>query len=392
MRQAGWTVCLGLLLAALALPLRADIRPPGPVTPFEINELGQVVVKVRLAALKPGIPDRDFRFILDTGASSCVVDDSVPADFFWEEPAVDGGGATQARDATGRNIATRFVSLKRLAIGGMAREDLLAVRMDLKGTMLGHLQDEPVDGILGMTFLQGTRFVVDSSRRELRWWQNLPGVRLPLAMGDDRPTLTVRVGKTDVPCLLDTGASGAFQMTGSASPSEHPKPFLFAGASGQIVQGGTIRTDQVAAGGKSWPKVPLNLTQPGESDASIGQDVLFAAPLGLDLIQGTVTFTLDAQGHLPYRRSPRRAPLIWDRRPIGACLRMGPGPPGSRWARAGLQPGDEVLAIGPLTGKQLTMRSAQQVSGRGAPLVWQIRRNHVDLRVDVPAGKGRDLP
>lgn len=385
MRQAGRTVCLGLLLAALALPLRADIRPPGPVTPLEINALGQVVVKVRLSALKPGIPDRDFRFILDTGASSCVVDDSVPADFFWEEPAVDGGGATEARDATGRNIATRLVSLKHLAIGGMVREDLLAVRMDLKGTMLGRLQDAPVDGILGMSFLEGTRFVVDPARRELRWWRDLPGVHLPLDMGLDRPTLTVRVGKTEVPCLLDTGANGAFQMTGSASPSEHPKPFLFAGASGQIVQGETIQTDQVAAGGKSWPKVPLNLTQPGESDARIGQDVLFAAPLGLDFMAGTVTFTLDAQGHLPYRRSPRRAPLIWDRRPTGACLRVGPVSPGSRWARAGLQQGDEVLAIGPLTGQALTLRAAQALSGQGTPLAWRIRRRGQERGVQVPA-------
>ncbi|HEX9081795.1 MAG TPA: aspartyl protease family protein [Holophagaceae bacterium] len=383
MHRMGRLLLRGLALAMLVVPLHADPRPKGPTTPLEINELGQVIVKVRLSARKPGIPDRDFRFILDTGASSCVVDASVPTDFFWEEP-VDSSGATEALDATQQKIATRFVSLKRLAIGGMVREDLLALRMDLKGTMLGHLQDEPVDGLLGMNFLHGTRFVLDPARRELRWWQELPGWRLPLAMSGS-PYLTVKVGKTDVPCMLDTGASGGFQMPGSASPSEHPKPFLFAGASGQIVQGETIQMDQLTAGGKGWPKVPLDLVKPGEGSATLGQDVLFAAPLGLDFIGETLTFTLDAQGHLPYHRSPRRAPLIWDRRPNGSGLRVWAVAPGSRWAKAGLQQGDEVLAIGPLAGKALTMRAAQRLSGQETPLPWRIRRQGTECRVEVPA-------
>ncbi len=390
MRHAGRLAVLGLLLATLSLPLRADLRPKGPVTPVEINELGQVIVKVRLSSKKPGVADRDFRFIFDTGATYCVVDDSVPADFFWEEPAQAGGGATVTTDATQKKVPTRIVSLKRLQIGGMVREDLMAYRMNLKGTMLGHLQDDPVDGILGMNALRGTRFVLDPIARDIRWWQDIPGFQLPLAMSGS-PYLTVKVGKTDVSCMLDTGASGGFQMPGSASPSEHPKPFLFAGASGQIVQGETIQVDQLTAGGKGWPKVPLDLFKPGEGSATLGQDVLCAAPLGLDFIGKTLTFTLDAQGHLPYRHSPRRAPLIWDRRPTGTCLRVWAVPPGSRWAKAGLQQGDEVLAIGSLSGQALTMRAAQALSGRETPLPWRIRRKGTDRVLDVPgpAGSGR---
>lgn len=378
---------IGLTLA-IGLPARAEVRPKGAITPLEIDEIGLLIVKVRLSSKKAGIPDRDFRFIFDTGATFNVVDYSVPTDFFWDEPEKPKGASSTVGDATGQRIAARNVSLKHLEFAGMVREDSMAIRLDLKGTMLGRIQDEPVDGILGMNFLRGTRLVLDPIAREVRWWQDIPGHRIPLAYSEsDHPTLTVKFAGTEVPCSLDTGGTGGFQMTGQADESDHPEPYFYSGASGEVRQGQTVKVERLEAGGKAWVKVPLDLVKPGEGGANLGRDILFAAPLGLDFIDQWATFTLDAQGNLPFRKAPARPPLFWDRRPEGNRLCVATVNPISRWAKAGALEGDEVLAIGPLTGNALTLRSATALSSHAEAQTWRVRRDGIERVFDVPAGQ-----
>lgn len=384
-RKTLWVVSL---VFSLGLPARAEVRPKGPITPLEVDELGLLIVKVRLSSKKPGVPARDFRFIFDTGATFNVLDYSVPTDFYWDEPEKPKGTSSTVGDATGQRIAVRNVSLKHLEFAGMVREDLMAIRLDLKGTMLGRIQDEPVDGILGMNFMRGTRFVLDPIAREIRWWQDIPGHRIPLAYDtSDHPTLTVKVAGTDVPYTLDTGDNGGFQMPGDADASDHPEPFLYSGASGEVKQGKTVKMDRLESGGKAWVKVPLDLVKRGEGGTSIGREVLCAAPLGLDFIDQWATFTLDAQGNLPFRKAPARPPLFWDRRPEGNRLRVAPVNPISRWAKAGAKEGDEVLAIGALTGKALTLRSATALSNQAEAQTWRVRRDGIERVFHVPAEK-----
>ncbi len=359
----------------------------GVVTPLEVDENGLLIVKVRLSSKKPGVPDREFRFVFDTGATLNVLDLSVPPDFFWEEPKKPKGATDTVGDATGQRITTRIVCLKRLEFAGMMRDDLPAYRMDLKGTMLGSIQDEPVDGILGMNFLRGTRFVLDPGTREIRWWQDIPGHRIPLTYSEnDHPTLTVKVAGTDVPCALDTGGNGGFQMTGDADESDHPEAFLYSGASGEVKQGKIVKIDRLESAGKAWVKVPLELVKAGEGGANIGREVLWAAPLGLDFIDQWATFTLDAQGNLPYRKAPSRPLLHWERPPEGKRLRMSRLNASGRWAKAGLKEGDEVLAIGTLEGKTLNLRSAMALSKGGVAHTWRVRRDGAELLLNIPAG------
>lgn len=379
---------IGLALAvalALSLSLSADVRPKGSVTPVEVDENGLLIVKVRLASKKPSVPDRDFRFILDTGATLNVLDASVSPDFFWEEPEKPKGASSTVGDATGQRVATRIINLKRMELAGMVREDLMAYRMDLRGTMLGRLQDEPVDGILGMNFLRGTRFVLDPIAREIRWWQDVPGYRIPIAYGEnDLPILFVKVAGTDVPCTLDTGDNGGIQMNGDADETDHPEPFFTSGASGVVVQGKTVKVDRLDAGGKAWRKVSLDLVKEGKGGASLGRVVLWAAPLGLDFIDQWATFTLDSQGDLPYRKPLARAPLAWERRANGQRLLAERISPASRWAKAGLKEGDEVLAVGALDGKALTIRAAKALIDRGQALTWRVLRAEQEVLLTVP--------
>ena len=151
--------------------------------------------------------------------------------------------------------------------------------------------------------------------------------------------------------------------------------------------GQTVKVERLEAGGKAWVKVPLDLTKPGEGGANIGRAILCAAPLGLDLIDQWATFTLDAAGNLPYREAPSRPPLTWERRPEGNHLRADRIKPASRWAKAGLKEGDVVLAMGPLEGQALTLRSATTLSNLGQAHTWRIRRNGAELSLDVPVGK-----
>lgn len=112
-----WKTCvIAGLVSGLGLPAIADPRPKGAVTPVELNEYGLPVVKVRLSSKKPGVPDREFRFIFDTGATLNTIDVSVPADFFWEESDKPKGVTGTAVDGTGTAITTRIVILKRLEV------------------------------------------------------------------------------------------------------------------------------------------------------------------------------------------------------------------------------------------------------------------------------------
>ena len=149
----------------------------------------------------------------------------------------------------------------------------------------------------------------------------------------------------------------------------------------------TVVMERLESGGKAWVNVPLDLINPGDGDRMIGLDVLGAAPLGLDLIDLWATFTLDAMGNLPYRKTPLRPLLGWDRTPEGNRLLVLSIKTGSRWAKAGVKEGDEVLTIGTLTGKALTLRSAMAFSNGGEAHTWRIRRDGVEQILNVPKSK-----
>ncbi len=60
----------------------------------------------------------------------------------------------------------------------------------------------------------------------------------------------------------------------------------------------------------------------------------------------------------------------------------------SRWAKAGLMAGDEVLSVGTLEGSALTLRAVAALQERGPALAWRIRREGVERVVQVSAAEG----
>lgn len=387
MRLPHLLVSFGILLSGLC-PLQADLRPKGPLTPIETDELGLLVVKVRLSAKKPGVPDRDFRFVLDTGASLNVVDPSIPSDYLWEEPEKPKGATSSVGDAVGGRVETRIVTLKRIELGGLVREDQLAYRMDLKGTLLGNHQDNPVDGIIGMNFLKGTRFVLDPAIPAIRWWDDLSGHRVALHYDEsDHPALVLDMMGNPISFTVDTGSSSGIDVPGQADPEDKPEPFFYGGASGQIREGQVVKGQRVECGGKAWIGIPIHLMKVGEGKPNLGREVLWAAPLGLDLVDNWATFTLDAKGNLPHREAPEDAPLEWNRGGSKPRLQFKSLSAQSRWRKGGVQAGDEVLRFDALQGKALNLRNAHAAVQAGQALSLRVRRGGQELDLQVPERK-----
>jgi len=373
-----------LLLAGLsALSLHADQRPHLVVTALEVNELGHPIVQVTLAAMKPTVPDRTFRFLFDTGAGVTVLDTSVPPDFFWEA----SGGSLSLVDGTQRKVSSQTVHLKRLVLGGRTLDDLAAVRVDLKGTFLGQLQDKPVDGILGMNALKGTQFVMDLERKELRWWQGLEGHSLPLGYNPSGcPTFDITLSNTTVPCMVDTGATGGFQVPGEAGGSPDPEQtFYYASMAGSILEGRTFRVPRIPAGDRAWSDVDLDVVKPGEGTPQVGLTVLAAAPVAYDFLHNRITFTARSDGSLPYRKEPRRISLAWGSRTGERFLTIQPLRPASAYFKAGLRTGDHVLKVGPFEGETLSIKAVRDYLDKGEPHTWSVRRGAERVEVSVPA-------
>jgi predicted aspartyl protease len=376
---------IGLFFAQAAPEAPAEPHTVPVSVPFE-GDYCDLIVQVRLAPLKPGLPEREFRFLLDTGAGVSVLDATVPTDYFWEEPTASGGAMTQMGDSSGVVTDTRLVFIKRLEFAGVIKDQQPAVIMDLKNSPMGTGQDQPVDGILGMAFLRGTRFVIDPEARQIRFWQALQGHEVKLGYSDGGvPAIPIRVAGKEVWVMLDTGSEGAFDLTGDTGANEAYEPHWSAGISGKVVETKGVTIDRVELAGKAWLNVPANLHKEGEGDALVGLPVLCAAPLGLNFINDTVTFQQDAAGNLPLRREHSAGlSLEWDRRQDNAHLRIGPLPPHSPMETAGFKPGDELRRVGTLEGNALTIRAIRNLVAQAKPLRWVVFRDGRERRLEFP--------
>ena len=215
MRQA---TTLWILLASLGLPgtpLRAEPRQHPAASVIEFSEDGLPIIQVVLHALKPPGKTRTCRFLVSTGQDATIIDDSVPTEFYW-----DASGTTSFPDAAGASHALPAVLVKRLEVAGLMRDGVAGARADLKQAVSAGL-DEPVDGILGMSFLSGTRFVYDPGAGRILWWQEpAPGVTLPLVYSANHlPLAMLTVGTTQVPTSLDIARMGGLDLPWSLKPA-----------------------------------------------------------------------------------------------------------------------------------------------------------------------------
>ena len=371
MRQFSLPMALVLLLAPF--PAFAEERNTAPATSITLDENGLPIVSVTLHSLKTPNVARTFRFEVDTGSGWCVVDQSVPSELFWGENQIEA----TARDVANQAIESSTLLLKRVEVGGVTRDGIIAHRMDLRN-LLGRAQDQPVDRILGMSFLWGTRFLPDSKGGRFIWWGEhfRPGVTLPMMEESGSvPRLALRLGALETSAVLDTGMGGGVDLPSQLRPKGSGEAIFTTGLTGTQIAGSEMIVEWLDAGSASWSQVPVTF-QPEETGGRIGADVWNSAPVCFDFITNHLTFTTDRAGHLPISREPsRKLPIVWDRSGLAPRLVVLLVKSGSAMEKAGCKAGDELIQVGDLPGQALSRRSVQDLVASGVKHTWVVRRN-----------------
>jgi hypothetical protein len=341
----------------------------------EISENGEVIIPVYLW---DDFRYVKFRFMIDTGCSVVVIDKRIMLAFCIEDDI-----SILMTDAVGDTASCSGGFLKCINIAGIRKTDVLAVVEDL-GNGIGAFQDAPVDGILGMSFLSGTRFVLDVPGEKIEWWRVIrdPSHVLPIQYDRGRlPFVTLSFGGKEVPCLVDSGSMGGFELPGNLKPSGPGPgaPVVIRGIFGGTSQEESKGIEALVSGEAQWVNVSVVFRKDWGS-GTLGLDVLSAGPVCFDFIADHLSFpsAKPTEGDLPLLRPGRTSiPLAWDRSSSPAALKVYLVKPDSPMEKAGCMPGDVLVRVGPLQGKALTRRSVMDWMAKGIPHAWFVRRDGV---------------
>jgi hypothetical protein len=150
------------------------------------------------------IANRDWFFLLDTGAQSILADSAV-----LKAAGVDGQGAMEVRGAS-RSGGLRVATLPRIEIDGAGMDDVVVSSLDLGRSLGGGLR---IDGILGYPFFASAVVELDFAKRVMRFGPPgsfVPqGAKIVLDVDRELAESTFRINdRIDAPFIVDTGNSG----------------------------------------------------------------------------------------------------------------------------------------------------------------------------------------
>jgi predicted aspartyl protease len=158
---------------------------------------GHVGAMVRIA-------DKDWFFILDTGAQSILVDSAV-----LKAAGVQGSGALEVRGAS-RSGGLTVATLPRLDVDGAHMDDVVVSSLDIAHNLGGGIK---IDGILGYPFFASAVVEMDFANRTLRFGPpgsfTPKGTHVDLDVDRELAETTLRMnGRLDAQFIIDTGNSG----------------------------------------------------------------------------------------------------------------------------------------------------------------------------------------
>jgi len=334
---------------------------------------------VWLKASVNGGPPADFLY--DTGASLSVLDSAYAAAIGL---ATEGRLQGQGAGASGTGSFARVDTLRVAAPDGDGVEigDLKVAVLDLNAILAPHFWRE-VAGVIGFDFI--VRFVneIDYDARTLvlhdpaAFQYRGGGAAIPMTLAGHAPVVRL---------TLDGEFEGEFRIdVGSGSTVDLHGPFVRAygldrtlGAGVEVVSGGfggtfktrVTRARSLAVGPYSWDR-PLVSLSGAESGAFASED--YAGNVGNQLLE-RFKCTLDYERrvlHLEpganYRRADSFTRSGVQLAKVGGAIRAAQVLPGSPAAKAGLRPGDQVLAIAGRPAGEYTADGAAQVLDRGEP-------------------------
>ena len=197
-----------LLVVILASGCASILDEDGALTviPYRIATTGQIIVDTTINDEGP------YAFAFDTGASISVVFDDV-REKAGLECLADGQVVIQGMVGSGR---FPVAMIDRLQLGSEVWADARLASMPG-----GELADTVIDGILGLDFLSGYAISLSTENRALRLfapasvrersyqgWTAIPLRELSIGKGGSTVfVIDIRIGSTEIPALLDLGAS-----------------------------------------------------------------------------------------------------------------------------------------------------------------------------------------
>lgn len=367
----------------LALLLCTLLQAQSPDIPVTTQPGSWVILTVEARTDKGAY--RPLRMVLDTGATSCVVDRGISSDLVngkFEQGKGRGFGGM------GKPVLAR--TLKGLRLGVAEQDNVPVLVMDLEE--VNRWRDDPVDGLLGMSFLMGRIFMVDPQRGILRWNVRLEPSRTIAVTLSPSPHALVKVGNQEHQALLDTGASGAL-----AIPTAPPGSVALSDCDmGWGVDGirklGHVRLDIKVFGDHFTGRMATT----GAGLPIIGAPFLLAGPTWFDFSRNTIGLPLDRQGRLVRLKATLpewiSIPVCWNRKGTEAFLELSPMLTCSPWYQAGFREGDRVEAVGPSPVSTLTLTRINEIIRDGSVLEWRLQRKKQVLALKNPKVDRREFP
>ena len=359
--MGGRMVLLALAVGAVAAPLsaRQDSDPRALMAAPIVIEREQAVATVPLALrmgkleLAATLDGTEGRFIFDTGSPSMI------SRQLAEELGLDIIGANTGTDANGRAVTTGIAVIERLELGGVMFHDVPVLVFDFAAVdPRGCLFD---GGVIGSELFPGSAWQVDTEAMELRIAADAARLHIPQdstisARLEDfgyphAPVFTYAIGALEDRGLFDTGSPDTLTLFRDLLEDERVASAVVAGS---LSQG--RGSEGTSAGGVG---AETDLARFELAGFRLGETGMAALPattrgvpptlLGAGLLQSYLV-TLDYPGGRMLL-TPREHPEVLQGYPGYALSETADGVrvsqlfAGSPAAQAGLQLGDEVVAI-----------------------------------------------
>ena len=357
-----------------ASALRYLVKPGIARLPFEYSAR-----HVWLKASVNGGPPADFLY--DTGASLSVLDSAYAAAIgIATEGRIQGEGA----GASGTGSFARVGALRVSGPDGdgVEIEDLKVAVLDLNTILAPYFWRETA-GVIGFDFI--VRFVneIDYDARTLvlhdpgAFQYRGGGAALPMTLAGHAPIVKLTLdGEFDGEFRIDVGSGstvdlhGPFVRRNGLDRELAPGVEIVSGGFGGTFQSRVTRAKSLAVGPYSWkrPLVSLSGAATGalaseDYAGNVGNQLLERFKCTLDYERRTLYLEPGAQFEKADSFSRSGVQLA----KIGAALLAAQVVPGSPAAKAGIRPGDEVVAIAGRPAGEYTVDGAAELLDRGEP-------------------------
>lgn len=351
-------------------PVSASLAAPVVEVPMDLAS-GRPVVELRLEGKGP------YRFILDTGAGSTVVDAALA-----RELGLRAVGETRLGDPSDPEaLAAQMVYAESLVLGGVALSGVTMAAFDVRSLM-----GASYGGILGLPDLEAFLVTLDYPRGRVRMERGEldPGAAGVVAYDspDGIISLPLRVDGRVLTAHLDSGNPGGFMLPRAVADSVA----LLSGPV-EIGRAQTVNSESVVwlarlrgdiqVGGLTYAQPEVHLSDLLDRWANIGFEQLRELAVTVD----------QRNRRLRLERTGTAAPPA--RRRLGfmlAGLRIEKVLPGSLAESAGLRPGDVLASINGRAAEGMAPGEMQELLGGVGPLEIRLSREGEPVTVTIERG------